>query len=486
MFFDAFSGFFVTRSYGNPNRSLRIIGLPTLLLLWVAAPIGAAETWNLVEDLSGGYRHVRTELKVDGTMRINPDGKKLRHYPMGLTGRYEATERIFNPTRSVRYYHRAETETQADQQTLTDELPSLKRLIAVDTGSGSPVLFSPGYTLTRHELELIQVPGNPLVLSGLLPDDAVELNQPWSPSNQALAQVLGIDAVHSHEVQGVLNEVNQEGVAKVTVQGKVSGAIEGVATEIELKSRIDFDTQARQVTWFAASIKEDRSIGHAAPGFEVTAIVRTQLAPTEAIDQLSDDKLAEVDLTLSEGRKMLAFESTEAGFRLMHDRRWFVVAETPKLTVFRRVLDGELIAQANVTRLTDLKPGEQMTLEGFQAEVKKALGERLAQIVDASQAINSQGLREMRVSAVGTANSLPITWIYYLVSDDSGRRYATIFTLETNLAETFAEADRSLMSGFNLIELPRPTPSTSARVTEDESSLQPTVLQAVTDQPTRR
>lgn len=250
--------------------------------------------------------------------------------------------------------------------------------------------------------------------------------------------------------------MDASGIAKISFQGKVAGAIQGVATEIELKSRMNLDTNANQLTWFAASIQEDRSIGHATPGFQVTAIIRTQLEPSPQIDELSDAKIAALDLNVSEGRRMLAFEGEEADFRVIHDRSWFAIAETPKRTVFRRVQDGELIAQANVSRLTDLKPQEHMTLEALQKEVEKALGERLGQVTDANQSINSQGLRELRITAVGTANDLPITWIYYVVSDDQGRRYSAVFTYETSLAETFAEADRSFMSGFDLIALPEP------------------------------
>ncbi|QDU77763.1 hypothetical protein Pan97_48420 [Bremerella volcania] len=475
MYFDAYRAIFVTQNYGNPSTYKHIVLVGSILALWVTSPILAEDTWKLTEKLAGKTRRVSTELKVQGTMRVNPDGKKVRHYPVTLDGKYVAIERVLGPASAVRFYETAETHSTANEKPLDDKLPTVKRLISVDTSGDRPVMFSPQYTLTREELELISVPGNPAVLAKLFPYEPVAINQTWSPDDQALAQVLGIDAINNHEVVATLTEVDKAGIAKVSLEGKVSGAIQGVATEIELKGRLNLDTRNQAITWFAASIKEDRSIGHAIPGFDVTAIVRTQIEAAEPTEELSDANLAKLNLQANDGSEMLAFEGKEAGFRLMHDRRWHAMAETPKQTVFRMVADGELIAQANVNRLTNMKAGEQMTLEGFEAEVKKALKERLGQVVDASQAVNSQGLRELRVTAVGTANKMPITWIYYLISDDNGRRYSTVFTFETSLAEKFGQTDRSFMSGFDLIESAKPT---IAKSPQEVESKEPALISA--------
>lgn len=483
MYFDACRAIFVTRNYGNPSTYKYLLLAGSILTLWVTSPILAEDTWQLTEKLEGKTRRISTELKVEGTMRVNPDGKKVRHYPMTLEGKYIAIERILTPKSAARYYETAETHSTANEKPLDDNLPTVKRLISVDTNGDRPVLFSPQYTLTREELELISVPGNPVILSKLLPTQPVAINQTWSPDDQALAQVLGIDAINNHEVVATLSDVDASGVAKVSLEGKVSGAIQGVATEIELKGRLNLDTRNNAITWFAASIKEDRSIGHAIPGFDVTAVVRTQIEAAKATEELSDANLAKLNLQANDGSEMLAFEGKEGGFRLMHDRRWHAMAETPKQTVFRMVADGELIAQANVNRLTNLKAGEQMTLEGFEAEVKKALKERLGQVVDASQAVNSQGLRELRVTAVGTANKMPITWIYYLISDDSGRRYSTVFTFETSLAEKFGQTDRSFMSGFDLMDTPKPTVAQSP---DEEESEQPELISAKVESAEKR
>ncbi|MBI1248225.1 hypothetical protein GC197_10365 [bacterium] len=470
MLFDADSALFVSKLFQNRNFRSRILLASLLLALCASSPILAAQRWKLTEDLGGKTREIRTQLKVEGTMRINPDGKKVRTYPMTLDGKYVAFERNLSPAKSVRYYREAEADSTANDKPLVDKLPTVKRLIVVDASGDQPILFSPEFTLSREELDLVNIPGNPAILATLLPGQEVEIGQTWSPDNQALAQILGIDAVNNHEVTGTLTDVDANHVAKISLQGKISGAIQGVATEIELKARLNLDIRNKAITWFAASIHEDRSIGHALPGFDTTAVVRTQILPSQPMEELADAKLAKLSLTRNPGSEMLSFDGEETGFRVLYPRDWFAMAESQKQTVFRMVGEGELIAQANVNRLTNLKPGEQMTLEAFQEEVKKALKERLGQVVDASQAVNSQGLRELRVTAVGTANSMPITWIYYLVSDDAGKRYSTVFTFETDLAEKFGQADRSFMSGFDLIESKQPTVAVAPTSDEDTNS----------------
>ncbi len=98
-----------------------------------------------------------------------------------------------------------------------------------------------------------------------------------------------------------------------------------------------------------------------------------------------------------------------------------------------------------------------MTAEAFQQEVKKALGDNLGQIADISQKATPQNLRELRLTATGSSNDLPITWVYYLYSNDLGQRYSIVFTFESNLTEKFAEADRTLTASFDLLKTAKPT-----------------------------
>jgi hypothetical protein len=152
----------------------------------------------------------------------------------------------------------------------------------------------------------------------------------------------------------------------------------------------------------------------------------------------------------------------------MHEPSWHVLSETEKTTVFRMVKRGELVSQCNITRLSNLNAGEHMTIEAFQQEVQRALGDNFVQFMDAAQRVSPQKLRELRITATGASNQLPITWVYYLLSNDLGHRYSVVFTLESGLTDKFAEADRSLISSFELLARPEPTAAPTATKTDEE------------------
>jgi len=447
MLFDARPALFVTK----PCSIFAIFALALM-----ASIASAGEKWILRVEPIGQTRQVQTELKVEGMMKVNPDGKKLREYPMQLEGSYEFVEQVLDAQQAIRFYRMAKAESKANDQPLKDQLPKVKSVIAAVMEDQGPFLFCPEYTLTRQEVDLVQVVGDPLALTGSMPQKEIEVGEAWEIDEITLVQMFGIDALQSSDVQGKLTGVD-DGIGKIAIQGSVSGAFQGVASEIRVTARLNIDIKERRITWFAASIHEVRSIGHASPGFDVKAVVRTQVVPAKPVEQFSKENLEKLDLSITPGARLLAYEGNDCGVRLMHDRQWMPIAETAKRAVFRRVVDGELVGQVNISRLTDLKPEEHNTLEGFKSQVEKVLGDKLGQVVDAGQRVNSQGLRELRITAVGTANSLPITWVYYMFSNDEGRRYSAVFTYETKLADQFAEADRSLMSGFSFLDLTNPT-----------------------------
>ena len=61
--------------------------------------------------------------------------------------------------------------------------PEVGLLLAEAAGDGTVVVVSPVGPLTRSELELVQGPGDPLELAGLLPDKPVALKDRWTPGD---------------------------------------------------------------------------------------------------------------------------------------------------------------------------------------------------------------------------------------------------------------------------------------------------------------
>jgi hypothetical protein len=301
--------------------------------------------------------------------------------------------------------------------------------------------------LTRDELELMNVPGNSALLRTLLPETAVSVGDTWTISNKQLAPMLGLDAITQSAVTGRLRDVKDE-IAIVDVNGKLSGAVGGIATEIEITGKMDFNLQNRNVSRVAFSIKENRSIGHADAGYDVTAQIRIALAPSREIDELTDKSLHEFPLDRNAGSELLRFDSMAGGFRMLLDRRWRVMADQPKLTVLRFIDRGDLVAQCNMSKLPELEQGKKLQLEELQNDVRQALGENFGQFIEASQYVSDSGIRVLRAVAIGKVADLPIQWRYYHLSNDEGERLAIVFTLEEELGERFANADQMLIQSL--------------------------------------
>jgi len=425
----------------------------------------------------GDLARVTVALEVEGQLKLNPDGKKVITAPIKVDGKLCYDERILDvPGRSganqqvcsVRHYQQAQADIHVGGGKDSPALGEDNRLIVAERSGTETTLFSPTGPLPREQLDLIDVPGNSLLATGLLPGEKVRLGHEWKHEGTVLAGLLGLEAVHQCDVKSRLTEVRQNS-AKIELSGHVSGAVGGVASEIDVKAEYRFDLAKRRITWLAMAIKEKRSISHVSPGFDVNARLRMRVAPLDKSPQLTDEALADLPLRPDKGVQMLAFASRHGHFKLLHERRWHVISDIREVTVLRFVDRGELVAQCNISKLPDLPAGKQVPLETFQQDIHKTLGESFRQLVDASQTKTDAGLRILRVAATGSVADVPILWIYYLISNDQGRRVALVFTLESELAERFAAADQALVSSFQFARRPKAS-ELDPSATEDVAS----------------
>jgi hypothetical protein len=317
------------------------------------------------------------------------------------------------------------------------------------------VLYCPTARLKREELDLIDIPGNTLLVDQLLPAEPVALGETWKLADQTLAAMLGLEAVSWTDVQSVLGQVT-DGLAEISSAGSVSGAVGGVSTDIEMKAKYKFDLKLKRIVYLALLIKEKRPIGHIGPGLDTVAKLIVRMAPLAESEHLTETALANLPDSLTPDLAQLGYASASNLVRFSYDRRWFVTSDEPKLAVFRLLDRGELIAQCNVAILpTDQK--KPVSLAEFQQDVQHTLGKNFGQFVNASQSTTDAGYTLLRVVVRGTVSQLPIEWIYYLVADLKNQRVSLAFTLEQSLEERFAHADRALISELRFTEAPQPT-----------------------------
>jgi hypothetical protein len=399
-------------------------------------------------------------LEVNGHLKLKADNTNVKQLPLIVTGKFRYDERLLelaaghqtgHAVRAVRHYERAEANFKINRRERRASLPTDKRLIVVQRSDGPVLTVSPTGPLTREELELLDIPGSSLVLGQLLPGKEVAKNEQWEIKETALLGLLGWDAAGQCDVKGKLTQIDGA-MATVEFEGTATGSVAGVATNVELKAKSLFDSQRQRIVWLGMALREDRDNGPAQPGFRVTAQLKMTVAPLDASEMLTDQNLSDLPLTVEEGATLLQFESPHAGCRLLTDRRWWLVLDSRDSTVLRLVDKGDPVAQCNITAMPDLEPGKHTSLEEFQRDVQKALDKNFGQFIQASQSRTDEGLRVLRVSAAGTVSDVGVHWIYYLVSNEKGRRTVFVFTLQEKLVEQFAATDHALISSFEFLD----------------------------------
>jgi hypothetical protein len=470
---------FAAASFDRSRNVARSAGLGLLGLIAVASaisPLAYGQEVNLSASNSGsGYQEVRVVIEVEGKLKVNPDGKEVQHVPLKATADLQYVERALEgklrsgPT-VVRHYQQAEAKIRLRDTDMTNSLREERQLIARQTLEGQPVHFSPLGPLTREELELIEAPASGISLSALLPGRAVKVGGEWKLDDKVAGQLFNLEAVNQQDITCKLESVKDD-VAVASLEGTVAGAIGGISSDLELKGKLNFDLTKRTVTWLTLAINERRAIGHAQPGFEVTTRLKMVAAPRDEARELSDQVLAPLQVTADSGQTLVEFTAEEAGFQLIHDRRWLVMVDRHDATILRLVDRGDLIAQCNISPLPTLPEGQGLTLEGFQNDVKQALGKSFGEVVEAAQEAGDDGVAVQRVTVSGAAGELPIQWTYYHLFNDKGRRASLVFTIEGSLVDRFAQIDRELISGFHFVAEKMPTP---AKAESNDSAARPT------------
>jgi hypothetical protein len=459
------------RGYPLPARVLTAC----LATLCVTAAV-ASEVYDLKASTKpDAVQQVQAVIEVRGDLFVQAGEGEQQKLPVVVSGKVTYDERVLatepadGSRRAARNYREASAEVKVGQGVATPQLDTERRLVVAQIGADGATLFCPLGPLSRDDLDLIDIQGNSLAMSGLLPARPVRAGEAWPLNHESLALLLGLDVITSSNVQGTLDKV--EGTTAIlTIQGSLEGAAQGVASKITLKAKANFDTAQRVVTWLAANFHERREIGHAEPGFDVTARLRVAITPQAEADALSDAALRDLPLTASAGATLLDLQPQQSHVRLIHDRRWRVLVDRHDLCVLRCVDGGDLIAQCNLSELADAAPGKRLALEAYQAEVLESLTSSAGQVVEASQSTTDEGLRILRVQATGIASEVPIVWVFYHVSNEQGRQAALAFTMEAKAVERFAEGDRTLVESFTFA--PRPQPQEAKRTTPTTSAPQ--------------
>ncbi len=400
---------------------------------------------------------VAARIQLQGTVKPSADDK-ISPLPITVDGTFRYDEMRLDDgnsagRRSVRYYHEAAASIQIDKHKDSPTLRDDVLLITAEQDKKGVSLSSPHGSLTREELDLIDIPGNTLLVDELLPAREQKVGSKWKIDDAALARLVCVDLVSRNEISCELRDVSGS-TADIKIAGRLEAAVAGISTEIQLDGNATFDLNQNCLTSIHLRIKERRSVGYIGPGMDVVARLDIKIKPLKNSVELTPaivKEAVETDPTKSP----LELRSEMGGFHLVYDPRWHITRNQTTLVVLRLIDRGELVAQCNINPLPRLDEGKSVSIEEFQAEVKKSLGKRLDHFDTVAEGKGAGGMKMLKVIATGTVSDIPIQWRYYLAIAPDGRRMAMSYTMENDLVERFADADTAMTES---IEFDNATP----------------------------
>lgn len=330
--------------------------------------------------------------------------------------------------------------------------------------------------LDAREVQLLHSPINSAAIELLLPLEPAKPNSTWTIRAQDAQLIFNLDAVHKSDLVATITKV-EKGITSIDLKGALDATANSVATRLDVNGnfQVKLGKQCALVTWVGLIIKEERQVSQAEPGFVITARVRM-------IREETDDKIAITGNALrkmasedeSHGRWLVRLHSQPGLFSTLADRRWHIHRDSGAETILRMVENNTVIAQCNVSHLTPLESGQQLTLEGLQADIKASIGDGFREFLESSEKVTSTKLRLVRMVVAGELEDVPIQWIYNHLSDDNGRRLLMVFTMGGNVTDRFAAADDQM--GGSLEFLPGssagdgPTPSGDAKSADERTA----------------
>ena len=432
----------------------------SLSLLTASSLRGAGlDSVPLYPDDSHSLYRVRMTIEVEGNAEVPKNAVTTdvtRKLPVKADSVIDYEERLFRDGKHVaqaarRYYYEATTQGQVHKKDRKSDLRNEARRAIVQLSQSRVVLAAEQTQLTDQELQLLHTPVNSLAMDRLLPGKSVKIGDRWEIDDEVIASLLDMDAIQKSSLSVSLASFD-DAEAKMQLSGSIVASVDGVPTSINLHGKMTFDRRQRAVSWLALGIREVRGVGKAEPGFEVAAqvrIIRQSLPKPHAVKNTEPIDFAS---PLTDDRLLIDVRSEAGGFSVFCDRRWRVMSANDRFTMMRMIDNDKIVAQCDVRSMPTLKEGHQVTLEAFQADIQRTLGDRFGEFLEAEEKVTSTQLRLLRVVAQGSVEKIPVQWIYTHFSDDSGRRCAAIFTLADQQVEAFAGGDIQFAEGFRFLE----------------------------------
>lgn len=455
---------------GQPSAPTSLANAPKSKVLLVQ-PSGALELntrTKIVLELSGNLLLNEDESKsagqsADDKQPIEVKGKSTLDYferiALAVKGLDHAgtKSQLSVPAAAARRYNEAQAEHWIAGKSSNSKLRPACAETRLLSYKGLWQQYCETQPLSSREVQLLHSPVDSSSLELLLPLVPARADSTWSISTDDAQRLFNLDAVHNSTLKAKISKV-ENGIATVLLKGELDATANSVPTQLEIDGnfQVKLASQCAMVTWLGVVIKEERQVSQAEPGFNITARVRLIREETDPKVDITADALRELAASEDAGRWLVHLKSAAGRYSMLADRRWHIHRDSPEESILRMVENNTVIAQCSVSRLAPLEPGQQLTMEGLQADIQTLLGKGFGEFLESAEKITSSKLRMMRVVVMGELEEVPIQWIYTHLSDDSGRRLALVFTMGGTVTDRFGAADDQLADSFQwLPDLPK-------------------------------
>lgn len=404
---------------------------------------------NLVsaQDLLNGELNVAGATEVDYSFRLSGDvlvpgeaGEQKFRIESDGSFRFQQRHVSLNDVRGIRLFDQAETNTKVDQHATATKLPAAYKLLHFQNRNGRLTAFHESRSLSRKQVNLVQMPFDPLVLATTLPSTSLKEGEKWNLESWQLPLLVGVDAAVEQSATCEMQRLT-DSEAEIRLTGKLSGAVSGSAANINVSAEYRFDRRSGRIIALKAQQKEKRTAGPVSPGLNVTANIRWS---QKSASQASQLLLKSPNVESTQSRRMMQVAS-ESGLQLKLSREWHEFHETPTVLMLRQLRDGRLISQCNLSGVRRVAPGTHTSDQEFRRDVEESVSQRKGRVFEEETLDRYPGWRVRHVNAVGAAGEDTIVWDYYLCSAENGKQYSLVFSRSDAETKAFGdEADRVL------------------------------------------
>ncbi|MDZ4852202.1 MAG: hypothetical protein SGI77_23175 [Pirellulaceae bacterium] len=431
------------------------------------ASVLANDQPSSTSDASTEITRVKSVLEIKGQVKLkNNRGKSANdHHTAPIEAKstleYEEEYRIGKSTSSsvneaaYQVYSMAELDNLIEKHATKLQLREPCREIVRRDNGGRMASACVSHPLTSAERDIVEGPISTMYLERLLPSTATKIGDSWDVDSAMIAKLFNLELVNTGSLRVTLVEADAD-TGQLDIKGKIQGEVRSIGTNISIAGKAKIDRKNGIISWLAISLDEEREVSEAEPGFTIQARLRILREKISSIS--SGQTLSEVEKLLDEANSahLVQFDSTLGAYRFVADRNWTTYSDSGVDASLRWIQNNRVVAHCTITNMTDMEPGRQLSIEGFQDDIQKSLDKRFGQFLEADERISQTGLRMMRVVTIGQVETVPVQWIHLLLSNDAGRHVILAYSMNATSVETFGSNDLQMAGTleFTLKQLP--------------------------------